>query len=131
MIACGYGFGDEHINAVLYGALDGCATANVIALHFEELNEKDDLVKEALRRSNLSVIGPNAGVISGTWGEWRLTQSVDKKTHAFMDSAFDSNAMPDDASSAAVTTNDLGGRMRLGDFNWFCRFLSDMGPTTQ
>lgn len=131
LIACGYGFRDEHINAVLYGALDGRATANVIALHFEELNQADDVVKEALRRSNLSVIGPNAAVISGIWGEWRLTQPVDKKTHAFMDTAFDSNAIPDDAGSAAATTDDLSGKMRLGGFSWFCRFLSEMGPASQ
>ena len=131
VIACGYGFHDEHINAVLYGALDRSATGNVIALSFKALNASDGLVHEARRRSNLCVVSPNAGVISGKWGEWQLTQPVDKKTHAFMDTAFDSNAYPDDESSPAATTDDLGGRMRLGDFNWFCRFLSEMDTRTQ
>ena len=75
--------------------------------------------------------GPNGGVISGTWGLWRLTQPVDNKTHLFMDSGFDSNALPEDEGSPAASSGDLKGRMRLGDFNWFCRFLKEMGPEIQ
>ncbi|WP_041286707.1 SIR2 family protein [Desulfomonile tiedjei] len=127
LITCGYSFGDEHINAVLYGALDNRPTANIIALQFQELKEKDDLVREALRRPNLSVVGPNAAVISANWGHWQLTQPVDRKTCAFMDMGFDSNAMPEDGGSPANRTDDLTGKMRLGDFNWFCRFLKAMG----
>lgn len=131
MIASGYGFGDEHINAVIYGALDNNPTTNVIALWFEELNEHSSLVKEAKRRSNLTIVGPNAGVLSGKFAKWQLIQPVDRKTHAYLDTAFDSNAHPDDASSPAAVTEDLGGRMRLGDFNWYCRFLSEMGARRQ
>jgi len=129
LITCGYGFRDEHVNAALYGALDSNPTANIIACWFEDLNEADDLVKQAQRSSNLYVIGPNAGVCSGEWGEWRLNRPVDNKTHAFLDTAFDSNAYPEDSPSAAAATDDLRGKMRLGDFNWFCRFLSEMGTS--
>lgn len=131
VITCGYGFGDEHINALLYGILETNPTSHVIALWFGKLLETDDLAEEARQRSNLTVIGPNAGVISGQWGEWRLTQPVDKKTHAFMDTAFDSKAVPDDESSPAAATDDLEGNLRLGDFNWFCQFLSEMSPSSQ
>lgn len=131
LITCGYSFRDDHINGILYGALDNLGTANVIALSFLDLDKDDDLVKEASRRSNLTVIAPNGGVISGTWGLWQLSQPVDHKTYAFMDTAFDSNGLPEDSGSPAAVSADLMGRMRIGNFNWFCRFLNSMGPDSQ
>lgn len=131
LITCGYSFRDEHINALLYGALDNRKTLNIIALQFHDLTENDDVIKVAVRRSNLTVIGPNGGVISALWGLWQLTQPVDNKTSSFMDIAFDSNALPEDEGSPAAASADLRGRMRLGDFNYFCRFLNAMGPEIQ
>ena len=113
LITCGYNFGDEHINALLYGALDNRKTANIIALQFQDLNPGHKLIDAALRRSNLTVIGPNGGVVSGRWGVWKLTQPIDNKTHSFMDSGFDSNALPEDEGSPAASSSDLSGRMRL------------------
>lgn len=131
LITCGYSFSDEHFNAILYGALDNRNTSNVIALQFQDLKETDRLIDAAVRRSNLTVIGPNGGVISGTWGTWQLTQPVDNRTCSFMDIGFDSNALPEDGGSPAAGSTDLTGKMRLGDFNWFCRFLNAMGPEIQ
>ena len=45
IVAIGYGFGDEHINSILYGSLDNRNTANVIALQFEELKEAKRLFR--------------------------------------------------------------------------------------
>lgn len=131
LFTCGYSFGDEHINAIIYGALDNRCAANVIVLRFDDLNEKEELVEAALRRTNLTLIGPNGGVISGVWGLWQLTQPVDSKTCSFMDTGFDSNALPEDKGSPAAASDDLRGRVRLGDFNWFCRFINAMGPDVQ
>ena len=130
LVTCGYSFRDEHINDILYGALDTRNTANIIALQFDELNENDDFSKAAIKRSNLSVIAPNGGVISGILGLWRLTQPVDNRTSSFMDIAFDSDGLPEDEGSPAAVAANMRGRMRLGDFNWFCRFLNAMGADT-
>lgn len=131
LITCGYSFGDEHINAILFGALENCHTANIIALGHQDLGVTDSLVKYAHRYPNLSVIGPNAGVISGVWGEWQLSEPVDSKTCGFLDTAFDSNGLPEDTGSPASPSDDLRGRLRLGDFNFFCQFLKEMGPANQ
>ena len=128
LITCGFSFRDDHINGLLYGGLDNRNTANIIVLWHDSLKDTDQIVQAARRRSNLTVIGPNGGVVSGAWGLWQLTQPVDNKTHPFMDSAFDSNAVPEDEGSPAASSADLRGTMRLGDFNWFCRFLEEMGP---
>lgn len=126
LITCGYSFGDEHINAILYGALDNRNTTNIIALQYENMSVDDDVIRVAIQRSNLTVIAPNGGVVSGTWGEWQLSDPVDKRTCSFIDTAFDSNALPEEEGSPANVSVDLRGRMRVGDFNWFCQFLNAM-----
>lgn len=127
LVTSGYSFGDEHINAVIFGALENRSTANVIALQFQDLAEGHELVEAAIARPNLTVLGPNAAVISGIWGTWQLTQPVDSKTHSFMDAAFDSHGLPEEGGSPASESSDLHGIFRLGDFNWFCQFLRSMG----
>lgn len=126
LITLGYGFGDEHINSILYSSLDNRSNANLVALCYGDLSSADGVVTAALRRPNLTVVGRNGGVISGVWGDWRLSQPVDNKTASFMDIAFDSNALPETSGSAAATTEHQLGQMRLGDFNWFCRFLQTL-----
>ena len=130
LVTCGYSFRDEHINDILYSALDTRNTANIIALQFDEFDPDDDLSRSAVKRANLTVIAPDGGVISGSVGRWQLTQPVDNKTSPFMDLAFDSDALPEEKGSPAAVAADLTGKMRLGDFNWFCRFLDAMGANT-
>ena len=131
LVTCGYSFGDDHINEILYSALETRKAVNVIALQFHDLHERDGLVEAATQHSNLTVIAPNGGAISGMWALWQLNQPVDNKTNSFMDIAFDSNALPEDKGSPAAASPDLMGRMRLGDFNWFCRFLKSMDTVGQ
>ena len=131
LVTCGYSFNDQHINAILYGALDNRNTTNVIALQFNKIDQDCDLVSSATKRSNLTVIAPNGGVISGVWGHWQLSEPVDRKTCAFMDVAFDSNALVEQEGSPASSSPDLLGRMRVGDFNWFCKFLKAMVVGTE
>ena len=130
LVTCGYSFRDEHINDILYSALDTRNTANIIALQFDAFDPDDDLSRSAVKRANLTVIAPNGGVISGIVGRWQLTQPVDNKTSPFMDLAFDSDALPEEEGSPAAVAADLTGKMRLGDFNWFCQFLDAMGANT-
>lgn len=120
LVTCGYSFGDQHINAVIFSALDARPTANVISLQYDDLRPESPLVKWASKRSNLMVLGPNAGVVGSKWGEWKLLRPVDEKTHSFMDIVFDSNAAIESDSDA------LTGVLGLGDFNVFCKFLLTM-----
>jgi hypothetical protein len=125
LITCGYGFGDAHINAILFGVLDNRSTANIIALSHEELPAEHQLVKWGTERANFMVLGPNGGVIGGRWGTWELLNPVDEHTHSFMDIAFDSEACRPDSTTPSAQEGRLG-RMRLGDFNCLCRFLCRM-----
>jgi hypothetical protein len=137
LITCGYSFGDEHINALILSVLNTRHTANVISLQCEDLSPTTQLVDLAKHKKNLTLIGPNAGVIGGNWGTWRLLQPVDNQTHSFMDLAFDSNAADPEAETAedhsketeSTSNADSGicsGKMQLGNFIYFCKFLNTM-----
>jgi hypothetical protein len=95
------------------------------------------LVDLAKHNKNLTLIGPNAGVIGGNWGTWRLLHPVNDQTHSFMDLAFDSNAANPGAEgiqghsleteSTSNTENSVClGKMQLGNFIYFCKFLNTM-----
>ncbi|MDD5449413.1 MAG: SIR2 family protein [Candidatus Omnitrophica bacterium] len=130
LITCGYSFGDEHINAIIFNNLDNRPTTHVISLQYEELSSNVQLVEWAKRRSNFTVLGPSSGVISGRLGTWRLIQPVDDKSSSFMDVAFDSKACVEVgtvAPAVAVSADNFTGTVRLGDFNWLCKFLNTMG----
>lgn len=118
LFCAGFSFGDEHINATVFEALDNHPSSHVVALCYSPLTEDDSVVKAAMQRKNLMVLGPNSAVIGGVYGDWRLTQPVDGKTSAFMDTLFDSDAAPEPEDVS------LTGTMRVGDFNRFTEFLA-------
>ena len=121
MVTCGFSFGDQHLNDIIFGTLDTHNLSHLISLQYEDISEEDELVKAAKVRPNLMVIGRNAGVIKGCYGEWQLVESVSKQTYHFMDICFDSDAEPD------ITKQSLTGIMRIGDYNRFCKAIVGMG----
>ncbi len=134
LITCGYSFGDDHINAIIFNNLDNRPTTHVISLQYEDLSVNGTIVEWAKKRSNFTILGPNSGVISGRFGTWRLIQPVDDKSSSFMDFAFDSKASMEAGTSAAtptVSADHFSGALRLGDFNWLCKFLNTMGRKTE
>ena len=58
LIVAGFSFGDEHINNLVFGALENRPRTHVYALQFDERPEDSDLVKRACQRPNMIVIGP-------------------------------------------------------------------------
>ena len=117
LITLGYGWGDQHINAIIFEALAARDRTHVIALMFDEVEDDQEPVKRGLH--NLSVLTPKTAVIGGVRGHWRLLEPVDKKTADLLDVPFDSDAQEGDEPA-------LTGRMRLGDFVWFARFLKEI-----
>jgi hypothetical protein len=117
LFTLGYGWADQHINAIIFEALAARERTHVVALMFEDPDEKSELVSGP--RHNLSVFGPEKAVVGGMLGTWRLLEPADKRTADLLDVPFDSDAQPE--GDRALT-----GRMRLGDFNWFARFLKEI-----
>ena len=119
MIVAGFSFGDEHINNLIFGALENRPRTHVYALQFEELAEDSVLIKRAYQRSNLIVVGPKTGVIGGRRAKWAPSE-----TPAFMDGVFELKT--EVVSGEAAASNDPSGLMKIGDFACFCRFLESM-----
>jgi hypothetical protein len=117
LIVAGFSFGDEHINNLIFGALENRPRTHVYALQFEELPEDGVLIKRAYQRSNLIVVGPKTGIIGGRRAKWMPAESL-----SFMDGVFETKEA--DASGGAAKAKL--GLMKIGDFSCFCHFLESM-----
>jgi hypothetical protein len=118
LVTAGFSFGDEHINNLIFGALENRPRTHVYALQFGEAPDDNDLVRRARTRPNLILLGPESGVLSGTRAEWN---PVDPP--AFMTDAFEVITVPGTAGAPDVKR----GRMKIGDFGAFAQFLAAMG----
>lgn len=109
LVSLGYSFSDEHINEIIFGALETSSRTHVYALQYSDVPKEHQLVRRAAQRRNLVVISPASAVIGGVSGTW------------------------DDDSEIAVSQvivdaeeNGSGRRVRIGDFARFADFLSSM-----
>ena len=112
LIVAGFAFADEHINDLIFGALENRPRTHVYALQFEELPDDNDLIRRSYQRPNVIVIGPKTGVIGGIRMEW---SPVEKPS--FMEGVFD---VSEGSDSKKI------GEMKIGDFSRFCHFLASM-----
>lgn len=115
LITSGFSFGDEHINNVIFSAIENRPRTHVYSLQFGEIDDDQDLLTRALRQRNLIVIGPKTGVIGGRRDEWRC-----EETAPFVDVAFELCPATD------ADPQPKSGQLKLGDFAKFCEFLRSM-----
>ncbi len=120
LVVLGYSFGDQHINEIVFDALDSRDRAHIFAIQFEELADSHPLITRATALPNLLVYGPETAVVGGVRAPWTLNEAVTDSTAALLDIAFDSNAAPEPEQIATL------GRFRLGDFIYFADFLSSL-----
>ena len=93
---CGYSFGDEHLNAMVFDAAERFPRNHFVCLFYDEAPE--DLVNRAERRPNLTVAGKKAYVSGGIRAEFS----------------------PEDGPILNVSD---GANLLLGDFKHFAPFL--------
>ena len=123
LVVCGFGFGDEHINNVIFEALESRPRTHVYALQFDEQNEDTDLVQRSYQRHNMVVIGPETGIIGGKRGRWDISGDVS----VFSDVLEVKKPKQDpEGGSKPASTNGNSCAVRIGDFNQFCSFLASM-----
>jgi hypothetical protein len=117
LIVTGFSFGDEHINNLIFGALENRPRTHVYALQFRDPSEDSMLMKRAYQRSNLIVICPETGVIGGHRANWTPADSP-----SFMDGLLELKETAVAGGGAPVKS----ARMKIGDFACFCHFLESM-----
>lgn len=121
LIVAGFSFSDEHINNLIFGALENKPRTHVYALQFDELSEDSDLVKRAYQRPNIIVIGTQTGIIGGQRAAWAPIESPISMGVVF-ELKQQASAENDDNDDA----NPKLGLMKIGDFAFFCDFLESM-----
>jgi hypothetical protein len=111
LVTAGYSFGDQHINEVIFEALDANPRLHVFALCFED--PAGALAEAATRRTNILALGPNKAIVGGQEGTWALH---DPSTFAGrLAGIFVPTGNPSETTQP--------GELRLGDFNVFCALL--------
>jgi len=112
LVSCGFSFGDQHINAAVLDAVEQHPRTHVCILMYSTLSETDQVAVWAGKWPNILVIGPNAGVISGRYGEWSVPGTPDTQLEAAT-----GNLIQIDGTASQ------GFRLCAGDFGRFCGFL--------
>ena len=123
LVVCGFGFGDEHINNVIFEALGNRPRTHVYALQFGEQNDGSDLAQRSYQRHNMMVVGPETGIIGGKRGKWEI--SGDASVFSEVLDVKDANQHSDSGSNAS-SGNGNSCNVSIGDFNRFCNFLASM-----
>lgn len=121
LFVSGYSFSDEHINAIIFDALEARQRPHVIALQYTDPQEGEVLAIRAARLLNLMVLGPRTAIVGGTRGDWCFN---DPKSAPVFAGAFEAD--PAQAAGQAIPGT---GKLVLGDFARFCDFLGSLaGP---
>ena len=116
LVVAGFSFGDQHINNLIFGALENRPRTHVYALQFEEPADETDLVIRAAQRPNMIVVGPETGIIGGYRAAWVSEDNPD-----FMSTVYE--LKEEEVASGGVMRP---GKMKMGDFANFSAFLEAM-----
>jgi len=140
LIACGYSFGDEHINERMLTALKGNSSSHVIALFYDVFYDGKDrkysmennvsLLAMAKENSKLSLYGCRGAVIGCQYGKWKLKAEPDKMDTLNVNLYFDEDAP---TMTEEINVEKKGGEAWTGkgelilpDFSRFVTFLTSM-----
>lgn len=115
LFVCGYSFSDDHLNAILFDALEARQRPHVIALQYQDPDPNHVLAERAGSLRNLMVLGPGEAIIRAARGRWRSQTDL---TSAPLSVAFETNVGEDGRQTV--------GRFLLGDFSKFASFLATL-----
>jgi hypothetical protein len=117
LFVSGYSFSDDHINAIIFDALDAKRRPHVVALQYQDPEEGSVLSDRAMRYLNLMVLGPRVARIGGRRGDWRLEEV---RGAAQIAQAFQLDVPPEGQQPSGT------GTLLLGDFARFAEFLGGL-----
>ena len=123
LVVCGFGFGDQHINNLIFEALENRPRTHVYALQYVDPDQDADLAKRADQLHNLVVVGPDSGIIGGTHAKWGVPKG--QADVLGMYEAITSQQVADAEADASVNLM-TPARLKVCDFARFCNFLDSM-----
>ncbi len=117
LVTCGYSFGDQHINEVIFEALDANPRVHVFALSHSDPPDESPLLKAARARPSILVFGRAKAIVGGQAGTWELLDPALASTR--VKGIFEEKGK---GSGGATVT----GELKLGDFNVLCALLDQI-----
>ena len=112
LLTCGYSYGDQHLNEVLLEGLQGNSSATAFACLFGAMANYPSASQCATRRSNLTVIAQDNGVVGCMSRPWQVPNPDDSAAESpFL-------YVLEDATTKAKTCS-----FNLGDFSSLAGFL--------
>lgn len=117
LFVCGYSFSDDHINAIIFDALEAKRRPHVVALQYQDPDEGSVLADRAARYLNLMVLGPRVAHIGSRRGVWHLEEISGAAQIA---QAFQLDLAPEGEPPPGA------GTLQLGDFARFAEFLGGL-----
>lgn len=118
LVTAGYSFADQHINEVVFEALESNPGLHVFALCFSDPPDDGILLTTARAQRKLIVLAPNRAFVGAAEGTWKVTDP--KASSARLANVFelDSGTGP-------------GGVLSLGDFNSFAKLLDALAKQSR
>lgn len=146
LITCGYSFGDSHINERIATSLRRGANSHVIAMYYDQYQDKSkktiygltdstNIVREMATHGTggkMSVYGLRHAVIGGKFGEWRLRSEPKMNESIRVSQYFDEDAaiLSDEAGEHKGNEIWAGtGHFLLPDFCKLTEFLNDLSSS--
>jgi hypothetical protein len=117
LVSCGYAFRDQHINEVIFDALDANPRLHVFALCHSDPPADSPLLKAARARPSILVFGRTMAVVGAREGTWELQDPALHPTR--LDGIFEKTGT---GAGGATITGDL----KLGDFKALCGLLNQI-----
>lgn len=112
LIVLGFSFGDDHINELIFGALDNCPRTHVYSLQYSNIDEGSQLHRRAMQRSNMIVMTPERAIIGGRSYPWESSEELAVASKLYV--------------SNGKTGAEEKSHLVIGDFAKFSEFLVSM-----
>ena len=121
LIVCGFSFGDQHINDIIFQSLENHPRTHVYALQFADHNRDTDLIRRGKQYSNMIIVEPKGGIISGKKAEWGI------HSDSSISEAWFERCRSEQTSVDSIPEREMIlGKMKIGDFRQFCNFLKSI-----
>jgi hypothetical protein len=126
LVTCGYSFGDQHINEVIFESLEANPRLHVFALCHSDPPAGSELVRAARRHGDILVLAHRCGIVGSREGEWRLSDPALGATR--LESLFTPDGTGAGSTKPATgggsgAAGTATGELALGDINVLCLLL--------
>lgn len=124
LIVCGFSFGDQHINNIIFESIENHPRTHVYALQYADHDKDTDLIRRGGQYPNMIIVEPEIGIIGGRTAGWEIPSNSDISGTWFKRCAIGQTSVDSNVPRREM----IPGEMKIGDFSQFCDFLKSIAP---